>query len=541
MNKPNPDDIISACFDNELSAEERHKAEELLAESSDALEELEETDQLSRLLKSLPLTPAPSDLASSVMDRIGGDAVAVDSSTAVASTTTVTRRFLNWKVAIGTLAAAIAAMVVLPRLPVNDQNAGHQIAEAEKSDLKTAAIAESAEESSVVSADVALPESEVATKRSEYESGNNGRRAKMATPAKPMPAESSGAAPEFADNEMREPSHEPVALYDIDWTNVKIGDMKLVLARPQDKVAVIEVTVVDIQKAVSETQYLLNINSIPGYDDDIVNKEDGDGGSVPESMILYVEAPEERLNTALQSMSANEMLSTNTIIAGRSIDPNQIDVVALNSPSSADFRAPTPTSANGKPASKSEAKSDRTTNRTRRSSLSFAIQSINRVNRPRSYNNFLQQQPGDEEQLRSKDKDSKESNSATESDFAESKPKNGLLIAPLPADDDTFQMLLQTPSLTHLKDAESDDAADDIASTIDKIAPRPRNRNRARTNPPFARKKLAPTSVVDPSAIAKNLKEGSDKPKTVASTNVRVLFVFKKPESTSVPADSDNE
>jgi hypothetical protein len=64
-----PDELISAYFDGEVSPEERAAVERLLAESDEAQRDLNETARLSALLHSFPRESAPAELVANVLRR----------------------------------------------------------------------------------------------------------------------------------------------------------------------------------------------------------------------------------------------------------------------------------------------------------------------------------------------------------------------------------------------------------------------------------------------------------------------------------------
>jgi anti-sigma factor RsiW len=67
-----PEDLISAYFDGEVTADERRQVEELLESSAEFRQQLDETAKLSGLLHSFPREAAPAGLVSRVQHAIEG-------------------------------------------------------------------------------------------------------------------------------------------------------------------------------------------------------------------------------------------------------------------------------------------------------------------------------------------------------------------------------------------------------------------------------------------------------------------------------------
>jgi hypothetical protein len=67
-----PEDLISAYFDGEVTADERREVEELLESSAEFRQQLDETAKLSGLLHSFPREAAPAGLVSQVQQTVEG-------------------------------------------------------------------------------------------------------------------------------------------------------------------------------------------------------------------------------------------------------------------------------------------------------------------------------------------------------------------------------------------------------------------------------------------------------------------------------------
>ena len=70
MNQPVPDELISAYFDGEVTPEERSEVERLLEASPEFRQLLDETSRLSALLHSFPREAAPPELAVNVQKQV---------------------------------------------------------------------------------------------------------------------------------------------------------------------------------------------------------------------------------------------------------------------------------------------------------------------------------------------------------------------------------------------------------------------------------------------------------------------------------------
>lgn len=79
MNPPVPDELISAYFDGEVTADERVQVEQLLENSAELRQFLDDTSKLSALLHSFPRESAPDDLASNVQKRVNAAVVPASS------------------------------------------------------------------------------------------------------------------------------------------------------------------------------------------------------------------------------------------------------------------------------------------------------------------------------------------------------------------------------------------------------------------------------------------------------------------------------
>ena len=125
MNLQVPDELISAYFDGEVTPDERAEVERLLAASTELRQQLDETSKLSALLHSFPRESAPRDLTANVQKR-------VEAATLPTSPPLPSPHLKNWRrewtaFGAGVLAtmASLLAMTTLyesPLFPKSDQN-----------------------------------------------------------------------------------------------------------------------------------------------------------------------------------------------------------------------------------------------------------------------------------------------------------------------------------------------------------------------------------------------------------------------------------
>ena len=125
MNLQVPDELISAYFDGEVTPDERAEVERLLESSTELRQQLDETSKLSAFLHSFPRESAPRDLTANVQKR-------VEAATLPTSTPLSSPQLKNWRrewTAFGagilaTMASLLAMMTLYesPLFPKSDQN-----------------------------------------------------------------------------------------------------------------------------------------------------------------------------------------------------------------------------------------------------------------------------------------------------------------------------------------------------------------------------------------------------------------------------------
>lgn len=118
MQRPGPDDLLSAYFDHEVTSAERAAAEQWLEESPEARTELDEIGALSDLLRSLPRERAPDHLVQSTLQRAERETLLPKAAAAVAPVVAAARRQREWLVVLTGLATtAAAAVLIVTSLP----------------------------------------------------------------------------------------------------------------------------------------------------------------------------------------------------------------------------------------------------------------------------------------------------------------------------------------------------------------------------------------------------------------------------------------
>ena len=285
MKKNSSNDLLSAYFDGELSSQNRAEVERLLQASSEARRELDEIGALSQLLRSLPSDAAPDELAPSVLQRAERDSLLP----AAQSETPVSGRTRAWAIVVGGLVATTAATFLV----MSQINTG--LPEVDFAPLKTSALEAPAEQGAVkTSAADARPNSEVADVG-----------APAQTPARVL-----------EPNNLR---------------NAKIGER--FFETSSDRVAIVEVTVVDVKKAFGEFQVLLMKNSIP----QIVTKKDllADAGNRPRTKHqaqsqfgVYFESTESQLASILVQIRKNDLFADSKLQPA--VDLSQVQLASVD-------------------------------------------------------------------------------------------------------------------------------------------------------------------------------------------------------------------
>ena len=113
MNHPVPEELISAYFDGEVSPDERCEIERSIESSSDLRQQLDETSKLSALLHSFPRESAPRELAANVQKQVNAASQPVLKAVQLVASAT-TRRSLRreWTAFVAGMLATMASLLM---------------------------------------------------------------------------------------------------------------------------------------------------------------------------------------------------------------------------------------------------------------------------------------------------------------------------------------------------------------------------------------------------------------------------------------------
>lgn len=367
MSSPSPfNENLSACFDHEVSPEERLELESQLEQSRAARQELHEFGELSRLLQETATESAPPELAPSIRRRI-------EQETLLTSTETVPARhvpsMLRYRIAVAISACSSVAALVLFVLLLNIDTpessrqlsqADHMILHSEaepfittsgdRNDNRVAARSNQssyqAESDKLKAVPMAAPapsvELQVAERNLKEERLGVKENLTMKSAAGKSPAdfsvhntlaEQNSGAKQFKLTEQGRtaspgiPSHIPL-------DSIRIGDVLPYFRDIDGKVAVIEVRVVDVKQALGTMELLLARNNIPvdqqkqseverqlnrktslAYSNSETNPQAGPGKAETDQQLfaVYVEATDAQLASTLeefqQGLKRDQMLS----------------------------------------------------------------------------------------------------------------------------------------------------------------------------------------------------------------------------------------
>lgn len=324
------DELLSAYFDGDVSPREREQVERWLAQSPEARRELAALGRTSRLLRSLPVAPAPDDLVSAVMQQAERATLLPP----VPPARPVASRRRAWLVAAGGLAVTAAAALLLLPLLSRPHPEAHGVARLEPSDRNAETDGDHLADrgsapAGVPPRTVAMPEN-LTTRRvrpapddmSRAEADPNTiplaeeNLAQIERPADPpAPATAAGAAGGLPEQQAQ-PGLRAVAAR-TNWGAVQIGDVVPYFETSGDRAAVVKMTVVDIHKAVDTLQVLLAKNEVPPVGDEEEEAIEADalrrafGGTSAETAdgrltAVYVESTDSQLASTLQALEADE-------------------------------------------------------------------------------------------------------------------------------------------------------------------------------------------------------------------------------------------
>lgn len=353
-----PDELISAYFDGEVSPEERAAVERLLAESDEAQRDLNETARLSALLHSFPRESAPVELIANVLRQT--NEIPLPSTPVIAPVPTPRNVWRERTAALIGCLTTLASLAICWGLASQFNVIQQDRVAVETSSASPAFSAPGNPRAARVGRDSALgvqPDLEVASNRemqlavrlremksssgSAHLDDNSKRLEDDATRSSPVSAKSvdgiqessegapvrefakksqsappamAGAAPDLAET----PSQLNLSLaQQIDSSQFGLSNEAFVQglhegkvysfvpqpADPDSNVAVVYVTVVDIDRSVEKIQVLLRKNSIEPRS----VTDEGDGSS-NDLAVVYAVAPGDKLAQTLKDVESHRDL-----------------------------------------------------------------------------------------------------------------------------------------------------------------------------------------------------------------------------------------
>jgi len=346
MSEKFSEELISAYFDGEVTAEERARVEALLESDPAARRALEEIRSLSGLVREMPAPPAPQELSAAVMQNIERQMLLGPPAAqgAPARSALPAARRLRWIYGGGALAAAALLFVAVSLL----SNRGEEGAEVANLDHTIPVAAPAADESFGVStADhdfSAAGESARMASRSDRSGADPATVTEGSRPARTLAVP---AAPSFAGESAPTVSSlngRSRLVFGTDVRDAEIGQVVQALEHQEGRVTVVTLTVVDRMEGLRGFQSLLARNSISpemvSVDNGApVRDESGATADASESagelVCLYVEAPSERLSAVLgelnrversnRALPANNMEQYQELLVNNSVAITQLE------------------------------------------------------------------------------------------------------------------------------------------------------------------------------------------------------------------------
>ncbi len=270
MNDQEQKQLLSAYFDNEVTPEERAKVEDLLESSIDARQTLEEISQLAEFIRSLPKEAAPETLASTVMQQAEREMSLPLPSVANNASPSATNSKPFWLVWGGGLLATVAMLFVATRLfHVNESenNYTELTAMAKKSYADVTDELVLGKEASSLQPVIKSEESFGPLASNELKDFKALSLSNNSTAMSRFKSKKGGEgfnrwARNLNEGKESKPSS-PANFRDINWDEVQIGSVLIYNDKSGGQIAVVEVTVVDVQKGLETMQMLLARNDIP--------------------------------------------------------------------------------------------------------------------------------------------------------------------------------------------------------------------------------------------------------------------------------------
>ncbi|MGE3313963.1 MAG: hypothetical protein AB7O26_02525 [Planctomycetaceae bacterium] len=313
-----PDELLSACFDGEITPEERARVDALLASDPQARKSLEECRKLSGYLRELATPHAPTEFSAAVMQTIERQMLLgrVDETASVPAPQPP-KRTGRW--ASGAVLMAAAAMVLVAvfvgrfedhRIP------GEQLAGAKAvRDFDGAAAPELARNEAPLDAPARIAGTDV--RSSAERSFATPAPASLPTPSARMEP---GAKSRESGSTLRNDSESRLVFHDL--KNVEVGQVVEAIEHNGGRVAVVRCTVLDRMDGVRGFQALLTRNSISEdlpqavsrslKEQDRAPNESKIEVSVPapsgdELIGVFVEAPREQIAEVLRQIQSLEL------------------------------------------------------------------------------------------------------------------------------------------------------------------------------------------------------------------------------------------
>lgn len=274
-----PDDLLSAYFDGEATADERALVERRLRETPELNQTLTEYGELREALQSLPPVPAPVDLKRAVLSQLS------PLPTPRAEAATMTRFSRRWLVPAA-VSTALVAVVAVSTLALN-RNAGNDVA-------ATALPPMSAEKTDavVVMNSVDGPAAPARTEVS-HEVSNTDTDAAQPVLAMTAPAVRSDAP----SVEMMRQKLQGLGKV------VAPGELIEYLDVVNEQPVIVSYTVVDVMDALDDMQVLLQregMRPVGALDDEAKNRIMSQVGD--DTIAVYLEAPTEQLDQFIQEL-----------------------------------------------------------------------------------------------------------------------------------------------------------------------------------------------------------------------------------------------
>lgn len=330
MNTNRPDELLSAFFDDEASLEERTAVERRLHASQDARRKLQEIEQISGLLQSLPRESAPEEFSAAVLKRAEQQLLLEEQPTATPVLSPFSRR---WLVRIASLAAAAVILVIAQQFfhratdGIDVAQNGEQLARVSDqpslgSNETDSRFAANARNSRLATIDA---DGATAGLRKLAEAAAEDHRRKR--PRDTQSARLEGLVTSSPDDQKRDSNRTfGLAGTPADHLTGETFEDVLRSARVSNgRVAVVELTVADVRTAVREVQKLLSTTETLAKDESRDNPASLQSeNSADELSALYVETSDEKLAATLVELHRKHLVLA--LRTKPAIDLNRIEV-----------------------------------------------------------------------------------------------------------------------------------------------------------------------------------------------------------------------